>query len=152
MYCQNCGKQINETPCPYCGFEDKHGFSFGKSQPVETPQQPQPFVQQTAQPFQQPQQPQQAAQQPTQQPTVIVQNTNTNVNGGFVAISPKKKIVALLLCIFLGYFGIHRFYVGKIGSGVVYLFTFGLFGIGWIIDIISIIVGGFRDANGLFLS
>lgn len=48
----------------------------------------------------------------------------------------KDKWVALCLCIFLGYFGAHKFYEGKTGMGILYIFTFGLFGIGWIIDII----------------
>lgn len=59
--------------------------------------------------------------------------------------SDKSKIVALLLCIFFGYLGIHRFYVGKVGTGIIYLFTGGLFGIGWFIDIIFIIIGSFTD-------
>lgn len=67
------------------------------------------------------------------------------VNG----VSPKSKMTALLLCIFLGFFGAHKFYVGKIGSGVVYLFTGAWFGIGWIIDIISILTGSFKDSNNL---
>lgn len=67
------------------------------------------------------------------------------------AISQKSKVTALLLCIFLGGLGIHRFYVGKTGSGILYLLTAGVFGIGWIVDIFSIALGGFRDANGLFL-
>lgn len=49
----------------------------------------------------------------------------------------KNKWIALLLCIFT-VFG-HKFYEGKIGMGILYLFTLGLFGIGWIIDIISLI-------------
>lgn len=45
----------------------------------------------------------------------------------------------LLLCLFLGGFGVHKFYRGKIGMGFVYLFTGGLFGIGWLIDVISLL-------------
>ena len=63
----------------------------------------------------------------------------------------KSWIAALLLCIFLGYLGIHRFYVGKIGTGILYLLTGGLFGIGVIIDIIMIAVGSFTDKGGNFL-
>lgn len=70
-------------------------------------------------------------------------NTNTNVIPGY---RPKKKTTALLLAIFLGVFGFHRFYVGKTGTGILWLFTAGLFGIGWIVDIILIAVGSFRDA------
>lgn len=62
--------------------------------------------------------------------------------------SDKNKKTALLLCIFLGLFGVHHFYVGKIGLGILYLFTGGLFGIGWIIDIISIAIGNFKDNTG----
>ena len=62
--------------------------------------------------------------------------------------SDKSKTVALLLCIFLGLFGIHRFYVGKIGTGLLYLFTVGLFGIGWIVDIVRILLGTFTDNVG----
>jgi TM2 domain-containing membrane protein YozV len=65
-----------------------------------------------------------------------------------VITSDKKKITALLLCIFLGVFGAHQFYVGKIGKGLLYLFTVGLFGIGWIVDIIKILTGSFRDNVG----
>lgn len=65
--------------------------------------------------------------------------------------SNKSKITAGLLCFFLGEFGIHRFYVGKVGTGILWLFTAGLFGIGWLIDLIIIICGGFKDSNGLNL-
>lgn len=87
-----------------------------------------------------------ANMQAQQQPQVIITNTNTNVNGDLV--SPKSKIVALLLAIFLGYLGIHRFYVGKIGTGIIWLLTAGVFGIGWVVDIIWIIIGGFKDSYG----
>lgn len=66
--------------------------------------------------------------------------------------SQKSKTAAGLLCFFLGEFGIHRFYVGKIGTGILWLFTGGLFGIGWFIDLIIIICGSFKDSNGMDLS
>lgn len=60
----------------------------------------------------------------------------------------KSKKVTLLLSFFLGNFGIHRFYVGKIRTGILWLFTFGLFGIGNLIDFIRICVGEFKDKHG----
>ena len=62
--------------------------------------------------------------------------------------SPQSRLVALLLCVLLGYFGVHRFYVGKIATGVIWLLTGGLFGIGYIVDIIMIALGNFTDVNG----
>lgn len=61
----------------------------------------------------------------------------------------KNKTVALLLCIFLGYIGAHRFYQGQIGMGILYLFTGGLFGIGWFVDIVWIVLGRATDSNGI---
>ena len=52
----------------------------------------------------------------------------------------KNKWVALILCILLGYFGAHKFYEGKAGMGILYLFTVGLFGIGVFIDFIVILL------------
>ena len=60
----------------------------------------------------------------------------------------KSKKITLLLSFFLGNFGIHRFYVGKVGTGILWLFTFGLFGIGNLIDFIRICVGEFKDKHG----
>lgn len=79
-------------------------------------------------------------------------NSNANVNAtGFAApIGRKSKMTALILCLlgFIGFAGIHRMYVGKVGSGVLWFLTSGICVIGTIIDLISILSGGFRDSNG----
>jgi TM2 domain-containing membrane protein YozV len=63
--------------------------------------------------------------------------------------SPDKLILpAALLCWFFGWAGVHRFYVGKVGTGILMLFTFGVFGILWLIDFIMIVVGSFTDREG----
>jgi len=63
-------------------------------------------------------------------------------------ISPKGFVPCILLCLFLGGFGIHRFYVGKIGTGILMLLTLGGFGIWALIDLIIIICGNFTDKQG----
>ena len=112
-FCQHCGEAIDAdcVVCPRCGKQ----------------------VQQL--------------KQEQSQPQVVINNTNTNtVNasananaGGGPMGRPKNKWVALCLCIFLGMLGAHKFYEGRVGMGILYLFTFGLFGIGWVIDIIIIL-------------
>lgn len=112
-FCKHCGGKIPQDAviCVLCGRQ------------VEVPQQ---------------------AQQPQQ---IIVNNSNVNTNTnnnnnnvGVVGKRLKNKWVAFALCFFLGYLGAHKFYEEKIGLGIVYLLTFGLFGIGWVIDIITILL------------
>lgn len=112
-FCQHCGEAIDAdcVVCPRCGKQ----------------------VQQL--------------KQEQSQPQVVINNTNTNtVNasananaGGGPMGRPKNKWVALCLCIFLGMLGAHKFYEGRVGMGILYLFTGGLFTIGIIIDVISIL-------------
>ena len=76
---------------------------------------------------------------------------NYNYYGANPGVSDKDRMTTLIICVLLGLVGGHQFYVGKIGKGVLYLFTGGLFGIGWIIDIISLATGSFKDSNGRVL-
>lgn len=62
--------------------------------------------------------------------------------------SDKGFVPALLLCFFLGSFGVHRFYVGKIGTGLLMLVTFGGLGLWVLIDFIMIVLGKFTDSDG----
>lgn len=59
--------------------------------------------------------------------------------------SDRNRLTALLLCIFLGWVGAHRFYVGKVGTGLIWLFTFAFLGVGVIYDLIFLATGEFRD-------
>ncbi len=89
------------------------------------------------------------------QPTITITNSNdsvnTNVMQNGMGYGPRKsKTVALILCIigFFGFGGLHRMYVGKVGSGVLHFLTYGLCGVGTLLDLISILSGGFRDSYG----
>ena len=123
--------------CPNCGASLEQGVKFcANCGQAVTPTQPAP-----AQPA-----PAQQAYAPAQQ--VVHVHTGQPVGG----VSPHSRLIAFLLCWFLGYLGIHRFYVGKTGSGVVYLLTLGWLGIGVFIDFFIILFGSFRDSNGLVVS
>ena len=135
--CPNCGRQVRETKfCQFCGETiDKDAVICPKcGRQVGQVQQPQGQV---------------------QQPQIVIHNdnintnSNKNINQGGPGYPHKNKTVALLLCFFLGFLGVHRFYVGKTGTGILYLLTGGLVGIGVLIDFIMILVGAFRDKYGM---
>lgn len=130
-FCQHCGAPIDKecVVCPKCGkqvAELKNGFSGNNDR------------------------------------NIIINNNNTSSSSasannivnpymGGSLISPKSRLAALLLCFFLGIFGVHRFYAGKIGTGIL-MFLLMFTGIGeiWlIVDFILILVGSFSDNNGL---
>ena len=107
-YCNHCGAQIDEDCiiCPKCGKQV--GEIKNQSQPQN----------------------------------IIINNSAsssssasaTAVNNGIPYRKACNKWVSFLLCLFIGYLGAHKFYEGRTGMGVLYLFTMGLFGIGWFID------------------
>jgi TM2 domain-containing membrane protein YozV len=66
-------------------------------------------------------------------------------------VSPKSRLVTILLAVFIGSLGIHRFYVGKVGTGIAMIFTLGGLGIWTLIDIIMIATGSFRDIDGNYV-
>ena len=145
MFCKKCGIQIDDNAlfCPNCGTNQNQPLNTMESA-VQSEQQPQ-TTQVPNQPIQ-PSQPGQIFQsgqpvQPGQQPTIIINNTNTNTNvmPPVMIGRAKNKWVAFFLCLFLGFLGAHKFYEGKIGMGILYLFTLGLFGIGCLVDLILIL-------------
>jgi TM2 domain-containing membrane protein YozV len=62
-------------------------------------------------------------------------------------LSDKEFLPTLLLCLFVGIWGVHRFYVGKVGTGIAMIFTFGGLGIWVLVDFIMICTGSFRDID-----
>ena len=61
--------------------------------------------------------------------------------------SPKSRLAAFLLLLLIG-LGLQRFYVGKIGTGILYILTFAGLGIWFIVDLVMILVGSFTDKQG----
>ena len=126
--CIDCSRIIEENAhfCPFCGVSQI-------STPTRTVVRNTPPIQHT---------PQYHYYSPTYYPPHALQQVQQFYQ------SDKSKGTALLLCIIFGIFGAHQFYVGKTGMGLLYFFTMGLFGFGWLIDIFVIAAGSFKDKNG----
>ena len=67
---------------------------------------------------------------------------------GITHSSDRKILVTFLLCFFLGFLGVHRYYVGKFGTGVLQLVTFGGLGLWVLVDLILLALGRFTDKSG----
>lgn len=137
--CPVCGAPMESNICDYCGHveaqpsNDDNNLADNLQQPIQQPVE-KPVKQSAIESFRQ---------------QLIAGVQNSNKNNTNVASSEKSKFTALLLCLFLGGFGMHRFYVGKTGTGLVYLFTLGLCGFGILVDFIVIAAGTFTDKSGL---
>lgn len=68
-------------------------------------------------------------------------------------VSTKSRLAVVLLCFFLGWIGIHRFYVGKVGTGVLFIFFgWNVLSIWVLVDFIMACVGSFTDKSGAFVT
>ncbi len=67
------------------------------------------------------------------------------------SLSPKSGLTAFVLCFFFGAFGFHRFYVGKVGTGILMLLTAGGLGLWTLYDLFSIVCKNFTDKQGSYL-
>lgn len=135
MICAYCKGRVMraDRKCPACGST---AFVEEEQDRRETPQ-PQP----------EPAKPQPPPQNEPPVYRTVYQTVYTQR-----PVSDRNRWIALLLCFFGGMIGLHRFYVGKIGTGILYILTAGVFGIGAVVDFFSILGGGFRDGDGMKLS
>jgi len=73
------------------------------------------------------------------------------VGGPIAPVSDKSWTTAMLLCFFVGFLGVHRFYVGRVGGGIAQLLTLGGLGIWATVDMVFILLSRFEDASGRVL-
>lgn len=148
MECPNCGAQVVGTVCEYCGTILKgaepqvvivNNYYGPEAKQGQTGSSQWGGQQSSAGP-------QSTAYTPQS-------STNSQFSGGSQTVdygnaSPKSRMVTVLLAFFFGCLGVHRFYIGSYGMGILYLFTCGLFCFGWAIDLILAIMGNLKDAQG----
>ena len=122
MFCRNCGKELIGTPeiCVGCGAKPLAGNSFC-----------------------------QACSAPTDPLAEICIKCGARLTKAEVVdVSQKSRLAVTLLAFFLGEFGAHRFYLGKIGTAIAMLFTLGGLGIWALIDFIIAFSGSMKDKEG----
>jgi hypothetical protein len=125
MYCRNCGNEVSEKAvmCVACGTSPKAGDKYCNNCKAET----------------------------TTNATICMKCGVSLKGDQPLPGEGKDWLTTLLLCFFLGFIGVHRFYTGHTGIGIVQLLTLGGCGIWTLVDFIIIIVGNFKDAKGNLL-
>ncbi len=125
MFCRNCGKELTGTPeiCLGCGAKPLIGSSFCQACGAAT----NPLAE------------------------ICIKCGARLGKGETIDVSPKSRLTATLLCVmptWVGIAGIHRFYLGKIGTGIAMLLTYGGLGIWTLIDFIMAVSGSMKDKEG----
>ncbi len=122
MYCRNCGKELTGEPeiCLGCGAKPLRGSDFCQSCGANT----------------------------STLAEVCVKCGARLSRDEAADVSPKSRLAVSLLAWFLGFWGIHRFYLGKIGTGILMILTLGGLGIWQLIDFIMAVAGAMKDKNG----
>ncbi len=127
MYCRNCGRQLEDNTrfCPDCGcpVENGTGYQAGTGNGNGTGNN-----------------------------TAFTAGGTQNTQTFAKPVSGYSRGLALIFAVLLGTIGVHRFYVGKIGTGILWILTFGCFGIGTLVDTIMIACGSYTDSNGCVLT
>ena len=118
MKCACCGAEVTGRFCEYCGTEAKRDDMPGVNNGN------------------------------AQANNQSVYRSATVASGSTEVTSSRNKVVMIILWFFLGVIGAHHFYAGRIGMGLLYLFTGGLCGIGLLVDLILILTGNYRDCEG----
>lgn len=136
--CPLCGAVMSEFGCDYCGYrktkaELKENISINFSKQERKNKQISKILNKSK-------------QVDLFNKKIVLSNKNIGT-----MYSDKNKKITLLLCLFLGGFGAHHFYAGNFLKGIIYFGTGGIFGIGWILDIILIITGNFKDGKGMLV-
>ena len=166
QYCPKCGMTTSpqDTTCAYCGEQFGVAPDLGEAQPQTQTYTQYDQQQQYYQPQAEPTGPTYISSEPPAQQKTSYNNNNynntnygntnygnTNYNrtpNGMPYTKGSSFLVTLLLCLFLGYLGIHRFYTKNWVAGVLQFFTGGGCGIWWLIDLILIVAGTYRDGDG----
>ena len=122
MFCRNCGKELIGTPeiCLNCGAKPLGGNAFCHA----------------------------CGSQTNPQAEICMKCGARLTKTIAEEISPKSRLATSLLAWFLGAFGAHRFYLGKIGTAIAMLFTLGGLGIWALIDFIFAVSGRMKDKEG----